>query len=138
MCFKHSFLSMRRIDAKSRKARAVLVRFSKSLASRRHLPSQGECSLHDPPSGYGLEANRGVASFGDCSFQVGQDFLPRVAECRPLVSAVGKEFLQKRKAAEQGSGDQNAAIAVPDIGWMHDGVQQQAYRAGKDVALLNL
>ena len=40
MCFKHSFLSMRRIDAKSRKARAVLVRFSKSLASRRHLPSQ--------------------------------------------------------------------------------------------------
>ena len=38
--FKHSFLSMRRIDAKSRKARAVLVRFSNSLASRRHLPSQ--------------------------------------------------------------------------------------------------
>ena len=38
--FKHSFLSMRRIDANSRKARAVLVRFSKSLASRRHLPSQ--------------------------------------------------------------------------------------------------
>ena len=38
--FKHIFLSMRRIDAKSRKARAVLVRFSKSLASRRHLPSQ--------------------------------------------------------------------------------------------------
>ena len=38
--FKHGFLSMRRIDAKSRKARAVLVRFSKSLASRRHLPSQ--------------------------------------------------------------------------------------------------
>ena len=38
--FKHSFLSMRRIDAKSRTARAVLVRFSKSLASRRHLPSQ--------------------------------------------------------------------------------------------------
>ena len=59
-----------------------------------------------------------------------------MVEYRPLVSAVGKEFLQKRKAAEQGSGDQNAAIAVPDIGWMHDGVQQQAYRAGKDVALL--
>ena len=38
--FKHGFLSMRRIDAKSRKARAVPVRFSKSLASRRHLPSQ--------------------------------------------------------------------------------------------------
>ena len=70
------------------------------------------------------------------SFQVGQDFLPRVVEYRPLVSAVGKEFLQKRKPAEQGSEDQNAAIAVLDIGWMHDGVQQQAYRVDKDVALL--
>ena len=72
----------------------------------------------------------------DFSFQVGQDFLPRVVEYRPLVSAVGKEFLQKRKPAEQGSEDQNAAIAVLDIGWMHDGVHQQAYRVDKDVALL--
>ena len=38
--FKQSFLIIRRIDAKMRKARAVLVRFSKSLARRRHLPSQ--------------------------------------------------------------------------------------------------
>ena len=67
---------------------------------------------------------------------MGQDFLPRVVEYRPLVSAVGKEFLQKRKPAEQGSEDQNAAIAVLDIGWMHDGVQQQAYRVDKDVVLL--
>ena len=66
----------------------------------------------------------------------GKIFLPRVVEYRPLVSAVGKEFLQKRKPAEQGSEDQNAAIAVLDIGWMHDGVQQQAYRVDKDVALL--
>ena len=87
-------------------------------------------------SGYDLEANRGVRSFDDFSFQVGQDFLPRVVEYRPLVSAVGKEFLQKRKPAEQGSEDQNAAIAVLDIGWMHDGVHQQAYRVDKDVALL--
>ena len=67
---------------------------------------------------------------------MGQDILPRVVEYRPLVSAIGKEFLQKRKPAEQGSEDQNAAIAVLDIGWMHDGVQQQAYRVDKDVALL--
>ena len=67
---------------------------------------------------------------------MGQDFLPRAVECRPLVSAVGKEFLQKRKPAEQGSEDQNAAIAVLDIGWMRDGVRRQAYRVDKDVALL--
>ena len=40
--FKHSFLSIRRIDAMRRKARAVLVRFSKSFARRRHLPSQAK------------------------------------------------------------------------------------------------
>ena len=49
--FKHSFLSMRRIDAKSRKARAVLVRFSKSLASRRHLPSQANVLSTTHPLG---------------------------------------------------------------------------------------
>ena len=133
--FKHSFLSMRRIDAKSRKARAVLVRFSKSLASRGIFRARRMFSPR-PTVWYDLEANRGVGSFDDFSFQVGQDFLPRVVEYRPLVSAVGKEFLQKRKPAEQGSEDQNAAIAVLDIGWMHDGVQQQAYRVDKDVALL--
>ena len=40
--FKHSFLSIRRIDAMRRKARAVLVRFSKSFARRRHLPSHAK------------------------------------------------------------------------------------------------
>ena len=59
----------------------------------------------------------------------------RLLEHRPLVSAVGKEFLQKRKLAEQGSKDQDTAIPVLDIGWVHDGVKQQAYRIDKDVAL---
>jgi transposase len=35
-----SFLSMRRMDASRRKARALWLRFSQSLASRRHRPSQ--------------------------------------------------------------------------------------------------
>ena len=40
--FKQSFLDIRRIEARIRKARAVLVRFSKSLARRRHLPSHAK------------------------------------------------------------------------------------------------
>jgi len=40
--FKQIFLIIRRIDAKRRKARAVLLWFSKSLARRRHLPSQAK------------------------------------------------------------------------------------------------
>ncbi len=53
-----------------------------------------------------------------------------------LVSAVGKEFLQKWIFAEQGSKDQDGAIAVLDIGRMHNGVKQEPYRIDKDVALL--
>ena len=40
--FKQSFLDISRIDARRRKARAVLLRFSKSLARRRHLPSHAK------------------------------------------------------------------------------------------------
>ena len=127
---------MRRIDAKSRKARAVLVRFSKSLASRRHLPSQANVlstthrlGMTSKPTAVSDRLTISVSKW--CKI-----FFRAWSNTRPLVSAVGKEFLQKRKPAEQGSEDQNAAIAVLDIGWMHDGVQQQAYRVDKDVALL--
>ena len=66
---------------------------------------------------------------------MGQDILSLLLENRPLVSTVGKEFVQKRKFAEQGSQDQDGAIPVLDIGRMDNGVKQQAYRIDKDVAL---
>ena len=40
----------------------------------------------------------------------------RLLENRSLVSTVGKEFVQKRKLAEQGSEEQNTAITILDIG----------------------
>ncbi len=98
----------------------------------------GEGSFDDPPSWNDLEADRRIGSFDDFSFQVGQYFLLRVVENRPPVSTVGKEFFQKRKLAEQGSEDQNAPIAIPDICRMDDGVKQQAYSVDKDMMLLAL
>ena len=59
-------------------------------------------------------------------------------ENRSLVSAVDKEFFQKWISAEQGSKEQNGAIAVLDIGRMDNGVKQEPYRIDKDVALLSL
>ena len=67
-----------------------------------------------------------------------QNFLTGLFENGTLVSAIGKEFLQKRKPAEQGSKDQNAAIPVLVTGRMDHGVKQQPYRVDKDVALLSL
>ena len=69
---------------------------------------------------------------------MGQDFLARPRENRPLVSAVGKEFLQKRKPAEQGPKDKDGAIPILDIGGVNHGVKQEPYRIDKDVALLAL
>jgi hypothetical protein len=45
---------------------------------------------------------------------------------RSLISAVGEERLQKGKHPEQGRHDEDAAIAILDIGWMNDGVEQEA------------
>jgi hypothetical protein len=56
----------------------------------------------------------------------------------PLVSAIGKKFLQKWKAAEQGPKDQSAAIPVLNTGRMDHGVKQEPYRIDKDMALLPL
>ncbi len=97
-----------------------------------------ESSFHDPPSGDDLEADRRIRSFDDFSFQAGQYILLRLFENRSLVSTVGKQFLQKWKAAEQGSKDQSATIPILDIGRMNHCVKQQPYRIDKDVALLAL
>jgi hypothetical protein len=43
-----------------------------------------------------------------------------------LISAVGEKFIQERKHPEQRRHDENATIAILDIGRMNDGVQQEA------------
>jgi hypothetical protein len=43
-----------------------------------------------------------------------------------LISAVGKQRLEKGEHAEQGRHHQNAAIAILDVGRMNDGMEQKA------------
>lgn len=57
-------------------------------------------------------------------------------ELRPLVAGVGVEFQQEREQAEHRAHQQHAAVAVLDIGGMHDGVQQQALGVYQQMALL--
>lgn len=42
-----------------------------------------------------------------------------------LIAAVGKELFQKWKHAEQSRDDENAAVAILNIGRMNDGMQHQ-------------
>jgi hypothetical protein len=43
-----------------------------------------------------------------------------------LITAVGEQRLQKGKHAEQCFHDENASIAILNVGRMNDGVEQEA------------
>jgi hypothetical protein len=55
-----------------------------------------------------------------------QNFCKRFRKFRSLISAVGEERLQKGKHAEQRRHDENASIAILNVGRMNDGVEQEA------------
>jgi hypothetical protein len=54
-----------------------------------------------------------------------QNFCERFRKVRPLISAVGEERLQKGKHPEQGCHDENASIAILNVGRMNNGVEQE-------------
>jgi hypothetical protein len=55
-----------------------------------------------------------------------QNFCKRLRKLRSLIPAVGEERLQKGKHPEQGRHDENAAIAILNVGRMNNGVEQEA------------
>ena len=79
-----------------------------------------------------------IGALDDVGLKVGQDFCQRVLELRPLVASVGEQLLQERIHSEQGCKQQDAAVAILDVGGMNDGVQQQAQRVYENMALLAL
>ena len=79
-----------------------------------------------------------LGSFDDFGFETGQNLGDRVAEHRPLIGAVGKQFLEEWKPTEQRRQQCDAAIAILDAGGMNDGVQQQTQRIDENVPLLAL
>jgi hypothetical protein len=62
----------------------------------------------------------------------------RFRKFRSLISAVCEQRLQKWKHAEQCRHDENASIAVLDVGRMNDSVEQETYCIDKNVPLLAL
>ena len=55
-----------------------------------------------------------------------QSLCERFRKLRSLISAIGEERLQKWKHPKQGRHDENAAIAILNVGRMNDGVEQEA------------
>ena len=87
-------------------------------------PSDG--AFDDPAFGNDLEADCGIGPLDDFNFERRADFQYGVGEPRSLIAAVGEQLLQEREHAEQGREDEDTAVAILDVGRMHDGVQQQA------------
>jgi hypothetical protein len=66
-------------------------------------------------------------------------YLPdSAAKHRTLIAAIGIEFQQERIQAEHGRHDQRAAIAILNVGGVHDGMDQQALRVDENMPLLAL
>src|SRR5208337_5442253 len=59
-------------------------------------------------------------------------------ELRPLMAGVGIELDQERESAEEARHQQRAAVAILDVGGMHDRVHQQPLGIDEDVPLLAL
>ena len=57
---------------------------------------------------------------------------------RPLVGAVGEQFLEKGKQIEQRCQELEAAVAILNVGGGDDGVQEKALGIDQNVALLAL
>ena len=98
-------------------------------------PSRRRCSSLrrqcDEPCGL-------IRSLDDLDVDARQNPFHPALELRSLITAVGIELDQERKGTEQTRHQQRAAVAVLDVGGVHDGVHQQALRIDEDVPLLAL
>ena len=125
------------MDAKRRNASAFRLRFSQSLPSRRHRPSQAK--VRSTTHRLGKTAKPfAYRTLDDLHVYPRDDLRYGGAKHRALITAIGVELEQERIHAEQGRHDQRAAIAVLNVGGMHDGVDQQAFRVDENVPLLAL
>ena len=98
----------------------------------------GNGALDDPAFGQDGESFGLIRTLDDFDFEARPDFRQCGAEPRPLVGGVGNELDQERMQSEQCREQQDAAIAILDIGGMNDCVQQQTQRVYENVALLAL
>src|ERR1700730_13899151 len=90
---RQSFLSMRRIEARRRKASAFRVRFSKSLAKRRQRLSHAKVRSTTQRRGRSSKPFGLIGAFDDVDLKVRQDFGRSLLKDRALISAVSKELL---------------------------------------------
>src|SRR6267378_874531 len=121
-----SFLSMRRIEARRKKASAFRLRFSQSLASLRPAIEPCNGALDDPAFGQDHKSADLIGTFDDFNAEMRQNLCNPFRKFRSLIATVDEQRLQKGKHTEQCRHDENASIAILNVGRMNDGVEQEA------------
>ena len=116
---------MRRIEARRKNAKALRVRFSKSLANRRHRFEPGEGAFNNPTPWENLEAFGVIRALDDFDLEVRKRFGQSLLKGRPLISTIGEELFQEGKHPEQGRENKHACVAVLNIGRMYDRMKQE-------------
>jgi hypothetical protein len=96
----------------------------------------GDGAFDDPAFGQNDEAFGLVRALDDFGFQLRQDLRQRAVKDASRIGAVGKQLFKKWIDAEERGQQQDAAVAILNIGGMHDRVQQQTQRVYKNVPLL--
>jgi len=66
-----------------------------------------------------------IGTFDDFNVEMRQNLCKPFRKFRSLITAVGEQHLQKGKHAEQCRHDENASIAILNVGRMNDGVEQE-------------
>lgn len=79
-----------------------------------------------------------IGAFDDFDFDARQHPGQAGAEGGTLIGGVGKELGQERMQPEHRGEQQDAAVAILNVGGMNDGMQQQAKRIYEQMALLAL
>ena len=115
---------MRRMEASLRKARALRLRFSQSLGQSAATVQPSDRTFDDPTLGQRNEPFCLIGTFDDFGFEVWQNIDERRMEDRPRIGAIGKQFCEKRKLAEQRGEQPDAAVAILNASRMNDRMQQ--------------
>jgi hypothetical protein len=123
------------MEAQRRKARALRLRHSQSFQPAAAV-EPGEGALDDPALGQDDKPLCRLAALDDLEADPAADAAQSALELRPLVAAVGVELAREGMQAKERAHHQHAAVAVLEVGGMHEGMEQQTLRVHQEVALL--
>jgi hypothetical protein len=98
----------------------------------------GNGTLNDPTFGFDDKAFGSIRAFDDLDLQATHRGGGTVVEDRACIGAVSEQFAQKWELSEQSGQQENAAVAILNVGRSHQRVQHQAQRIDQDVSLLAL